>query len=175
MLDLCCCHRTVFVERESSRWLLSSAVTFAAVLWFLGIILLNEWWSPSLSFGFWPLFLSANDVYPWFVYAIKTLETGVLGAPNTVAILVTDTTAERTPTVSSLKNLTVFPFCISLIWTVIIIIIIIIIFQLRTAAFKAYCAILVRRSNFSHQASPRMSPRESTQPRKVELWARNVR
>ena len=41
--------------------------------------------------------------------------------------------------------------------------------------FKAYCAIWVRRSNFRHQASPRMSPRESTQRRKVELWARNVR
>jgi len=35
-------------------------------------------------------------------------------------------------------------------------------FQLRTAAFKAYCAILVRRSNFRHQASPHVSPREST-------------
>ena len=40
---------------------------------------------------------------------------------------------------------------------------------------KAYCAILVRRSNFRHQASPRVSPRESTQRRKVKLWARNVR
>jgi len=44
-------------------------------------------------------------------------------------------------------------------------------FQLRTAAFKAYCAIWVRRSNFRHQASPRVS----TQRRKVELWARNFR
>jgi len=41
--------------------------------------------------------------------------------------------------------------------------------------FKAYCTIWVRRSNFCHQASPRVSPRESTQRRKVELWARNVR
>jgi hypothetical protein len=57
----------------------------------------------------------------------------------------------------------------------IIIIIIIIIFNLRTAGFKAYCTIWVRRSNFRHQASPRVSPRESTQRRKVELWARNVR
>jgi hypothetical protein len=40
---------------------------------------------------------------------------------------------------------------------------------------KAYCAIWVRRSNFRHQASSRMSPRESTQRRKVELWARNVK
>jgi hypothetical protein len=45
-------------------------------------------------------------------------------------------------------------------------------FQLRTAAFKAYCVIWVRRSNFRHQASPRLSPRESTQRRKVELWTR---
>jgi hypothetical protein len=49
------------------------------------------------------------------------------------------------------------------------------IFNLRTAAFKAYCAIWVRLSNFRHQTSPRVSPRESTQRRKVELWARNVR
>ena len=40
---------------------------------------------------------------------------------------------------------------------------------------KDYCAIWVRRSNFRHQASPRVSPRESTQRRKVEVWARNVR
>jgi len=39
---------------------------------------------------------------------------------------------------------------------------------------KAYCEILIRRSNFRHQASPRVSPRESTQRRKVELWAGNV-
>ena len=39
------------------------------------------------------------------------------------------------------------------------------IFNLRTATFKAYCAIWVRRSNFRHAWSRR----------KVELWARNVR
>jgi hypothetical protein len=42
-------------------------------------------------------------------------------------------------------------------------------------AFKAYCAILVRRSNFRHQVSLHVSPCESTQRRKVEPWARNVR
>jgi len=41
--------------------------------------------------------------------------------------------------------------------------------------FKAYCTILVRHSNFRHQASPCVSPRESTQRRKVELWAWNIR
>ena len=42
-------------------------------------------------------------------------------------------------------------------------------------SLKAYCAIWVRRSNFRHKASPRVSPCESTQRRKVELWARIVR
>jgi hypothetical protein len=49
------------------------------------------------------------------------------------------------------------------------------IFNYALQPFKAYFAIWVRRSNFRHQASPRMSPRESTQRRKVELWARNAR
>ena len=49
------------------------------------------------------------------------------------------------------------------------------IFNYALQPFKAYCAIWVRRSNFRHQASSRVSPRESTQRRKVELWARNVR
>jgi hypothetical protein len=49
------------------------------------------------------------------------------------------------------------------------------IFNKALQPFKAYCAIWVRRSNFRHQASQRVSPRESTQWRKVELWARNVR
>ena len=49
------------------------------------------------------------------------------------------------------------------------------IFNYALQPFKVYCAMWVRRSNFRHQASPRLSPRESTQRRKVELWARNVR
>jgi hypothetical protein len=50
----------------------------------------------------------------------------------------------------------------------------IIILNLRTAAFNAYYAIWVRLSNFRHRGSPRVSPLESTQRRKVELWARKV-
>jgi hypothetical protein len=49
------------------------------------------------------------------------------------------------------------------------------IFNVRTTVFKAYCAIWVRRSYFRHQASPRVSPSDSTQQQKVELWAKNVR
>jgi hypothetical protein len=49
------------------------------------------------------------------------------------------------------------------------------IFNYALQPFKAYCMIWVRHSNFRHQASPRLSPRDSTQRRKVELLARNVR
>jgi hypothetical protein len=49
------------------------------------------------------------------------------------------------------------------------------IFNYALQPFKAYCAIWLRHSNFCHQASPRVSPRKSTQQRKVELWGRNVR
>jgi hypothetical protein len=44
-----------------------------------------------------------------------------------------------------------------------------------TYALQPYCAIWVRRSNFYHKASPRVSSRESTQRRKEKLWTRNVR
>jgi hypothetical protein len=46
------------------------------------------------------------------------------------------------------------------------------IFNYALQPFKAYCAIWVRRSNFRHQASPRVSPRVE---HPAELWARNVR
>jgi len=36
-------------------------------------------------------------------------------------------------------------------------------FNYAPQPFKAYCAMWVRRSNFRHQASPHVSPRESTQ------------
>ena len=48
-------------------------------------------------------------------------------------------------------------------------------FSTPHCSLRAYCAIWVNRSNFRHQASPRVSPRDNTQRRKVELWARNVR
>ena len=51
----------------------------------------------------------------------------------------------------------------------------ILLFLTTHCSLKAYCAILVRRSIFRHQTSPRVSPRQSTQRRKVELWGRNIR
>jgi hypothetical protein len=48
-------------------------------------------------------------------------------------------------------------------------------FPYYTLQPEVYCKIRVTHSNFRHQAFPRMSPRESTQQWKAELWARNVR
>ena len=109
MLDLWSCRPTV-VETGSLRWLLSSAVTFAAVvLWLLDTILFSVRRSLSLGFGFQPLFLLADDVLPWFVYAIVTLETAVLDTPNKVAVLVTDAAAKRIPTICPLWKSDKFP------------------------------------------------------------------
>jgi hypothetical protein len=59
------------------------------------------------------------------------------------------------------KELTLSSVRIALFW--------VIVYTTTHCSLKAYCAILVRRSNFRHQASPHVSPRESTQWRKVEL------
>ena len=82
---------------------MGSAVTFAVtVLWFLDTILFNVQRSVSLSFGFRPLFLLADDVFPWFVYAIITFGTAALETPNNVAVLVTDAPSKRAPMVCPL-------------------------------------------------------------------------
>jgi hypothetical protein len=79
MLDLWSSRQTVLVQTWSSRWILSSAVTFAAVVvWFLDTFLFNVRQSLSLSFGFRPQFLLADGVFTWFVYAVTTLETTAL-------------------------------------------------------------------------------------------------
>jgi len=47
---------------------------------------LQNTWSFSLSFGFRPSFLSADDVVPWFVHAFVTFETAALDTPYKVAV-----------------------------------------------------------------------------------------
>jgi hypothetical protein len=79
------------VETGSSRWTLSSAVTFAAAfLWFLDPILFNVRRSLVISSGFRPLFLLVHYAFPWFVYAVITLGTTALDTYSKVAFLVTD-------------------------------------------------------------------------------------
>jgi len=59
---------------------------------------------------------------------------------------------------------------LSSIILLLLLLLLLLLFSTTHCSLKAYCAILVRRSNFRHQASPLVSPRESTQRRKVELW-----
>jgi hypothetical protein len=66
-------------------------------------ILLNAQRSLSVNFDFRSLFLFADVVFPWFMYADITLETVALDTPNNVAIFITDAPAKRAPTMSSLK------------------------------------------------------------------------
>ena len=40
----------------------------------------------SLSFGFRLILLLDDDVFPWFVYAVITLETDALDTPKKVAV-----------------------------------------------------------------------------------------
>jgi len=100
ILDLCSSCQTVFVETGCSRWILSSAVPCAAVVvWFIGTIHFNARRYLSLSFGFRQLFLLADDVFPWYVFAVITSETDGLDIHNNVAVLVRDAAAKRSPTV----------------------------------------------------------------------------
>jgi hypothetical protein len=55
-----------------------------------------------LGFGFGPLFLLADDVFPRFVYAVMTFGTAALETPHKVAVLVTDSPAKRAPTICPL-------------------------------------------------------------------------
>jgi hypothetical protein len=113
MLDLWRSYQIVFVETGSSKWMLSSAATIAAVvLWLLDAILFNVRWSLSLSFGFQPLFLLADDIFPWFMYSVITLETAALDTPNKMAILVTCSSQMRTNNPFSCKPWKVSHFAV---------------------------------------------------------------
>jgi hypothetical protein len=71
-----------------------------------------------LSFGFRPLFLSADDVLSWFVYAIITLGIAALDTPNEVAVwLQMLQLNERQQSILS-ESLTSLPFCSTFIRTV---------------------------------------------------------
>jgi hypothetical protein len=58
----------------------------------------------SASVDFHPLFLFADVVFPWFVYADITLETVALDTPSRVAVSVTDAIAKRLPTICPLSK-----------------------------------------------------------------------
>ncbi len=66
---------------------------------------------------FRPLFLLADNVLPWFVYVIITLETAPLDTPNKVAILVIDAPAKCAQSVL-FENLRSRQLCSTFIQTV---------------------------------------------------------
>jgi hypothetical protein len=67
-------------------------------------ILLNVRHSLSVSVDFGPLYLFADVVFPWFVYAYTTLGTVALDAPNNVAGFITDAPAKRAQTLCPLSK-----------------------------------------------------------------------
>jgi hypothetical protein len=88
MLDLWNSRRTVFVETTSSRLMFSSVVTCATVVvWFSKQSFSIYDGSASVNVDFRPLFLFADVVFPWVIYANVTLETVVVDTPNNVAVL----------------------------------------------------------------------------------------
>jgi hypothetical protein len=105
MLDLWRSRQTVFVERWSSRWMFSFAVTCTAVApRVLETILLSVRQSLSFSVHFHLLLLFTDVVFPWFVYANITLETVAVNTPNNMAVIVTNAPAKRAPVICYLSN-----------------------------------------------------------------------
>jgi len=83
-----------FLWNQSSRWILTSVVTFAAVLLrFTGTILL------------------ADDVLPWFVYATITLEIAALDTPNKVTVSLQMLQLNTNQQSVLFENLRHLPFC----------------------------------------------------------------
>jgi hypothetical protein len=106
-----------FVETATSRWIMSSAVSFAAVvLWFLDTILFNVRLSLSLNICFQPLFRLADDIFPWFVYVVITLETAALDTPWPFWLQMLQLNAHQWSVL--FENLKSLPFCSTSIRTV---------------------------------------------------------
>jgi hypothetical protein len=72
----------------------------------------------SLRFGFRPVFLSADDVLPWFVYAIITLRTAALDTANEVGVWLQMLQLNAHQQTVLFENLTSLPFCSAFIRTV---------------------------------------------------------
>jgi hypothetical protein len=121
MLDLWSSRRTVFVQTASSKWIhiqFCCPVTCAAVvLWFFETIL-SARRSRSANVEFRPLFLLADVVFPWFVYAYITLEIVTLDTVNNAADFVTHVGLNAHQQSVLFQNQTSLPFSDSFTWTV---------------------------------------------------------
>ena len=95
MLDLWSSHWTFFCGNRVHKMTVRVLLSRSSVVIFRH----NPLQYLSLTFGFWPQFLLADDVFPLFTYTFITLETAALNTPNKVGVLVTDAPAKRTPTI----------------------------------------------------------------------------
>jgi hypothetical protein len=99
MLDSWSSHWTVFVKTGSLRWIFSPA---AVVLRLYKTILLKVRWFLHVNVDFRPLFLFADVIFPWFMYADITLETVAIDTPTNAGVFVTDAPAKWAPTICPL-------------------------------------------------------------------------
>jgi hypothetical protein len=76
----------------------------AVVVWFFETILPIVRRSLSINVDFRPLFLFADVVFPWFMYADITLETVALDTCNNVSGFVRDAPAKHAPTICPLSK-----------------------------------------------------------------------
>ena len=83
-----------FCGNTSSRWILTSVVTFAAVL-----------------LQFTDTILLADDVLPWYVYVTITLEIAALDTPNKVTVLLQMLLLNTHQQSALFENLRRLPFC----------------------------------------------------------------
>ena len=112
-LDLWSSPRTVLVEKGLQELILSTAVSFgAAFLWFLYSMLFDLRRFLSLSFGFRPLFLLADDAFPWFMYAIITLANAALDRSNEMPVCFLMFQLNSTNRLSCLKIWRFFDFAV---------------------------------------------------------------
>jgi hypothetical protein len=82
--------------------LLSCYLCYSGVIFREKEILLNVRRSLSVNVDLCPLFLFADVVFPWFVYADITSETVPLNTPNNVAVFITDDPTKRAPIICGL-------------------------------------------------------------------------
>jgi hypothetical protein len=102
MLDLWSSHQT-----DCGNRVFKMNIHLCCHLCYSSLIFRNNPQCTTISFcqcWFSPMFLFADVVFPWFVYADITLETVALHTSDNVALFVTDAPAIWAPTISRLSK-----------------------------------------------------------------------
>lgn len=100
----CSPRRTVRVETVMVQWLMSSDISFTAVVWWLFVTInFKDRRSLSFNIGFRPLSLCADDVLPCFVSALVSVNTTAPDTFNNSEVLSTYPHNSRAPIICPLK------------------------------------------------------------------------